>query len=64
MGDYIAIGIIVFIIIIYIFNQGGLRKTPKNIDLYEYNKDNHSGKYTPKEMRERVYSGYYTKKDR
>lgn len=64
MGDYIVVGVVAAIIIVYICSKGGIRRTPKNIDLYEYYRDERSGKYTPSEMRERVYAGYYTKKNK
>ena len=64
MGEYIILIISVIVIVAYICSRGGIRRTPKNIDLYEYYRDANSGKYTPEEMRERVFNGVYTKKDK
>lgn len=64
MGDYVVVLLIVAVIVAYIYKKGGIRRTPKNIDLYRYCKDERSGKYTQKEMRERIFNGYYNKKDK
>lgn len=64
MGDYIIVLLVVAVIVGYICKKGGIRRTPKNIDLYRYCKDEHSGKYTQKEMQERIFNGCYNKKDK
>lgn len=62
MGDYIVVLLVVAVIVAYICKKGGIRRTPKNIDLYRYCKDEHSGRYTQEEMRERIFRGYYNKR--
>ena len=41
-----------------------LKQVPKGTDPVQVNSDRCSGKYTDKEINQRIYSGYYVKKDK
>ena len=59
--------IIVIATIIWVTSQlckeSKLKPAPEGTDVIRVNSDRCSGKYTDKEMNQRIYSGYYVKKD-
>ena len=60
--------IIVIAAVIWVVCQVGtdasLKQVPPGTDPVQVNSDRCSGKYTDKEMNQRIYSGYYVKKDK
>lgn len=60
--------IIVIAAVIWVVCQVGkdasLKQVPPGTDPTRVNSDRCSGKYTDKEMNQRIYSGYYVKKDK
>lgn len=60
--------IIVIAAVIWFVCQVGkdasLKQVPPGTDPVQVNSDRCSGKYTDKEMNQRIYSGYYVKKDK
>lgn len=51
-------------IISQLSNDSSLKQVPEGTDPIRVNSDRCSGKYTDKEMNQRIYSGYYVKKDK
>ena len=60
--------IIVIAAVIWVVCQVGkdasLKQVPLGTDPVQVNSDRCSGKYTDKEINQRIYSGYYVKKDK
>ena len=60
--------IIVIAAFIWVVCQVGkdasLKPAPKGTDVAQVNSDRCSGKYTDKEINQRIYGGYYVKKDK
>ena len=60
--------IIVIAAVIWVISQvckdASLKPAPKGTDVTQVNSDRCSGKYTDKEINQRIYSGYYVKKDK
>lgn len=51
--------------VIYMFaKDASIKPVPKGTDPVKVNSDRCSGKYTDKEMNQRIYSGYYVNKDK
>ena len=44
--------------------DASLKQVPPGTDPIKVNSDRCSGKYTDKEMNQRIYSGYYVNKDK
>lgn len=44
--------------------DASLKPAPKGTDVAKVNSDRCSGKYTDKEINQRIYSGYYVNKDK
>ena len=51
-------------IIYQVCKDSSIKQVPKGTDPVQVNSDRCSGKYTDKEMNQRIYSGYYVKKDK
>ena len=51
-------------IIYQVCKDASIKQVPPGTDLIRVNSDRCSGKYTDKEMNQRIYSGYYVKKDK
>ena len=51
-------------IIYQCYKDACLKQVPKGTDPVQVNSDRCSGKYTDKEINQRIYSGYYVKKDK
>lgn len=60
--------IVVIAAIVWVISQAckdsSLKQVPPGTDPTKVNSDRCSGKYTDKEMNQRIYSGYYVKKDK
>ena len=60
--------IIVIATIVWVISQVckdvSLKQVPPGTDPVQVNSDRCSGKYTDKEINQRIYSGYYMKKDK
>ena len=60
--------IIVIATIVWVISQvckdASLKPAPKGTDVKQVVIDRCSGKYTDKEINQRIYSGYYVKKDK
>ena len=51
-------------IICQVCKDASLKQVPSGTDPVKVNSDRCSGKYTDKEINQRIYSGYYVKKDK
>ena len=51
-------------IIYQVCKDSSIKQVPKGTDPIQVNSDRCSGKYTDKEMNQRIYSGYYVNKDK
>ena len=51
-------------IICQVCKDSSIKQVPKGTDPVKVNSDRCSGKYTDKEINQRIYSGYYVKKDK
>lgn len=63
------IGIIIVIVAVVwvvsnLCKDASLKQVPPGTDPVKVNSDRCSGKYTDKEMNQRIYSGYYVNKDK
>ena len=63
------IGIIIVIVAVVwvvsnLCKDASLKQVPPGTDPVKVNSDRCSGKYTDKEMNQRIYSGYYVSKDK
>ena len=60
--------IIVIATVVWVASQlckdSSLKQVPTGTDPVKVNSDRCSGKYTDKEINQRIYSGYYVKRDK
>lgn len=64
MFEIIIVIATVIWVICQVRKDASLKQVPPGTDPVQVNSDRCSGKYTDKEINQRIYSGYYVKKDK
>lgn len=62
-GIIIVIATVIWVVC-QVVKDASLKQAPPGTDPIQVNSDRCSGKYTDKEINQRIYSGYYVKKDK